>query len=148
MTKDDKADMTMCGRPNGRNVVRRTHLGRTRPRTMPLAMKTMKTRMNGSPISMHTRFSLFYSNGAPLAVYNLDVSALTLHHNFRYLSYWRQVLVIYLQTVQPLVSISIFLWTTIKSACDSIFFVFFYFQLFWRKVCELVSKNRRKFHFR
>lgn len=73
--------MTVYGRPNGRNVVRRTHVGRTRPRTMPLAMMTTKTRMNGSPTSMDTRFSLLYSNGAPHAVFNLDVSALSITYS-------------------------------------------------------------------
>ena len=37
-------------------------VGRTRPRSMPLAMLTIKTRVAWIPISMH-----FYNYGAPLS---------------------------------------------------------------------------------
>ena len=45
------------------------HVGCTLPQTMPLATITMKTQMNGSPISLHARLSFSYGHGAPLCIY-------------------------------------------------------------------------------
>ena len=48
--------MIRYGRPNGRHVARcRTYGGRTRPRTMPLAMMTMKNQIHGFPISVYAQ---------------------------------------------------------------------------------------------